>query len=888
MPLRVLLAKARELIHRRQLRADTDDEMQFHLEMEVEHNIARGMTPDEARRAAALAFGGTQRFREDTNEARGYAVVDSIARDIRHALRRLRRAPTFALGAVATLAIGLAAFVGVGTLAYGVLVRPLPYPDPDRIVRIDILTPGLNTNATDHAAGTFQYFREYSKSFSAVAGFYENNGITLTDGNPERATSAVVTPNALSLVGAVPAAGRLFSEENARADSASVVISYDVWQRRYGGSPDAIGQWIEINRGRRRIIGVLPKGFDFPSTNDAVWFPTAITAKQLGLTIRYITAVARLRPGVTPREAELELTSLVPGLTTAFPETSAESIRESGFRVVVRPLRDAMASPVRGQLTLLSVVVAMVLLIAATNVATLFLLRAERLRGEVAVSRALGASHGALTQRFVVEGLVVATLGALLAIPIVAVALSTKFGFSADRIPRLHEIQMTPWVVTAVFLIATAVGALLGLASAARAGDGTLDMIRDNGRSTGGRTWRRAQQMLVATQIALALALLLSATLMTQSLVRLGRVDIGMNTRDAATFETALPFRAYPRYQLTADFHYSVLSALTGLPGITAAAASMNLPLTHAGVVEQRLVTRDGREATASPNVVTPNFFSVMGIPMRGGRTFETGDVANPTPSVIVSASLARDLFGTSDPIGRDFKLVGSPSYPAYRVVGIVGDVYGPNIPDGPRRTLYFPLIREPGLGTSVAPLPYNPAGARYVVRSAASIGTLRPMFAEVVARFDARVPISQVGTLASLVETATAQARLTMMLLAIAAVATLALGGVGLYSVIAYAVTGRRGEFAVRLALGATSSGITGLVLREGVLVSVIGAAAGIGLFVVGAQFLRSILFGVQAFEPMSSVAAVGVLSLTVLVAMYIPARRAGQTDPARVLRGE
>jgi putative ABC transport system permease protein len=890
---RSFMLRVRQLVRGRRLADEFDDELRFHLELEIEHNVARGLSPRDARRAAIAAFGGVQRFREETRDARGFAVVDALVRDARLALRRLRRAPAFTAGVVATLAIGLGASAGIGALVYGVMLRPLPYPDPDRLVRVSVSTPGLGISSTESSSGTFVFYRERARSFSDLGAYMENEGIAITErDSPERVQGVLMTPNVLRMLGVVPAAGRLFTDDDARSSPVPVMISYALWQRRFGGDPAIAGKRIELNRSSRVIVGVLSRSFDFPSPRAMVYYPEHVEATAAGLRDRELTVIGRLRDGVSVGQAQTELETITPRLPDRFPELTEEALRQSGLRPNVQTMRAAIVAPVRSELTLLAMLVGALLLIAAANVATLCLLRAERQRGEVAVSRALGATGAALSRRFIVEGCILSLLGAAAALPIVALAVSTKLGFTQGEIPRLHDVAVTQQIVSGVVAIAIVIGIALGSLAAARgrSGDPT-QALRGDSRSTGGRSWRRLQQTLVTVQIALALALLLAAGLMATSLARLRHVDIGFVPAGGTKFTLQLPFRPYPTYQRAAAFHLELLRALRATSGITAAATAMQFPLTqqYLSVHPRFEAELDGgrrTEVTVNENVASPNFFAVMGIPLRAGRTFEPGDARSETPGIVISASVARILFGGVDPIGRIVRLASRTNRQPYRVIGVSGDVYTDRVADGVQRAIYYPLLDE-ATGDSGDRIPYVPAGMHFVVRSAQSATTLSAAFQRAVSSIDPRIPIWDVRTLDDIVAESTARLRLTMMLLAVAALATLLLGAVGLYSVISYSVAGRSGEFALRLAVGATPAEIVALVLREGLALATIGAALGIAFALVGTRVLRGILYEVSATEPAVYAAGALAVLLASVVAMYLPARKAGTSDPASTLRG-
>jgi len=890
--LRRAWARARELLQRRRLRRELDEELRFHLDSETAHNLASGMTPEQAQRAARIAFGGVAHFREDTNGARGFAGAEAVVRDARLAVRRLRRAPAFAAGVVGTLAIALSAATGIGALVYGVLLKPLPYPDADRLLHIGVHTPGLGITTDEHSAGTFHYLAEAARSFDRLEAYLVNEGVVITDGEePERVVGAIVTPGLLPLLGVTPVAGRFFLDADARENLPAIMISHALWQRRFGGDPAIAGKTIELNRRPRLILGVLSPNLEAPWDRVSIYTPELIPSGSVGLNSRYLTVVGRLASGASLAGAQQELDRLAARLPERFPELSAAQAREAGLRMSAARLHDAAVAPVRAELRLLAIMVGVLLLIAVANVATLTLLRAERLRGEVAVARALGAPSAAVVRRFVLEGWVLALGATAIALPLAMLALASRFGFTAAEVPRLHDLGLTPGVVAGVVAAALLIGTLLGVVSAARAGGGaTGQALRSDGRSTRGRRWRRLQAGLVTIQVAFALALLLGAGLMGSSLVRLQQVNLGFTPTDRATFSLRVPGVAYGSWPAVTGFHARVEEALRRTPGITGAATVMQLPSTsHQLYVRPRLdvTRRDGRvvQAFVHMNIVSASYFATMEIPLRGGRTFEPTDLATAAPGVILSATLARELYGDEDPIGREVVVASGGRFPPYRVVGISDDVYADRVADGVLRIIYLPLIPDLPAGLE---MPEIPAGVSFVVRSALPLEQLAPTFRAAVSSIDSRVPLWGVRTLDSVVADTTARTRLTMLLLGVAALATLLLSAVGLYSVIAYAAAARTREFAVRLALGTTPGAVMRLVLREGSVVVGVGVALGIAVSLASTRLLQSVLFEVSATDPRLYVAGTLTVLFTTTLALLVPARRAGAADPAGALRAE
>jgi predicted permease len=888
------LTRLRELFRHR-ARADQaqDEEFRFHIEMETAENVRRGMSPDDARRAAQVRFGGRQRFREATADARGVVAFDNVARDTRFALRRIRRAPAFAAGVIATLGVGIGVAVGIGTIVYGVLLRDLPYPEPDRLVRLGFHIDGIDAHGDEHTAATYFHFAKSARSFTELGAYWTDNEYNIHDGDaPEGVTVAGVTPNVLTMLGVRPVLGGLLepgdtSWSNPRT---AILISQELWERRYGADPAIIGRLINMNRGARRVVGVLPRAFDFPSAAVSVWYPATVPVGRPSLTARGYTVIGRLRSGSDIANAAAEVNAVMQTIPERFPQLTPEMLKEAGARAALQPLKTAMVAAVRPQLVLLGVLVVVVLLIATTNVVNLFLLRTERASHEIAIARALGAGRLALAQRFVIEGVVLGLASAVIALPAAALALSTKFGFTEREIPRLHELSFTPATVVLLFGCALLIGAGCGVVGLTRSGaSGLFDRLRTV-RSTASRTWGRARNGLVALQVAIALTLLIAGGLLGRSFWNLRNADIGFEPANALTAQVSLPWgpTGYVSYTRSAAFHATMMDRLAALPGVTGVAAVMHAPLTPRGF-EMQLMAGDGSRPTVTGmrNVASADYFRVMGIPLRHGRSFQPGDLRG-IPAVVVSERLARSVFGTVDVVGRlllDIRTDGSRGTPQ-RIVGVVGDVHAERIEDGYRPMVYFPLLRD-GDGLPDDSIPASKQmEVLYAIR-----GTPLPTAATLQAiakELDPRVPVTNVRTLQSRLDDATARVRLTMLLIAVAGAAALLLGVIGVYSVVSYAAAGRVREFGIRLALGAAPTRVASMVLGDGLRLVAVGTVVGLLAALSATRFLRALLYEVEPTSVAEFLAATVLLAGVTFLATLLPARRAARTHPAVVLRGE
>lgn len=863
--------------------------------METAENMRRGMNDAEARRAALLRFGGMQRFHEETTEARGVVALDRLARDTRFAFRRVLRARGFAAGVIATLGIGIGAAVGIGSIVYGVLLRDLPYGNPDQLVRVSFISDGLAAGDL-HSGATYIHFAKSTRSFSALGAYATNDGFVVTDGDaPERVSIALMTPNTFEMLGARPILGQLFetSDTSWSNPRRAILISESLWRRRYGADPSIIGRQIEINRGGRNVIGVLPGSFAFPTPSIDLYYPATVPVTPPQIAARYFNVIGRLREGTSPLGAEAELNALIATLAERFPAITADILQRSRARVSVTSLKYATVAPVRAQLVLLGVLVAVVLLIATTNVVTLFLVRTERVRHEVAIVLALGASRVAIAQRFVLEGIVLGLASAIVALPLAALTLSTKLGFTEHEIPRLHEVSFTTETSALVLACAMLIGAAVGLIALTRTDMvAQFDSLRVS-RPTPSRTWRRAQNGLVAFQMAIALMLLVAASLLGRSVWNLRKAKIGFEPENAITFQISLPWDRYRSYGKNAAFHAKLVDRLATLPGVTSVGLASRLPLASRGApnLDMRLQAGDDAGRTvvsATANMASADYFRTAGIPSRAGRSFRAGDL-HGTPAVVLSERLAINVFGTVDVLGRRVRRVARDNEPPteFTIVGVVGDVHWERIEDGYVPTVYFPLLRDgDGLPADSSPVPYKPRDVQYIIRGT-QLPT-GPAIQGIVKELDSRVPAAKVRALSGLVDEATARVRLTTLLIAIAGITALMLGVIGVYAVVSYAASGRVREFGIRLSLGAAPTRVGGMVLGDGLRLIGIGTFAGLAAAFGATRFMRALLYEVKP----TSTAEFGIATLLLvslsMVATLLPARRAARTHPAVVLRGE
>ncbi len=814
------------------------------------------------------------------------------------AVRRLCRAPAFSAATVATLGLGIGATSATFALIHAVLLEPLPYVDADRLVAVRHAAPGWGVADGGQSEGTYLHYRMNNRSFDDF-GVYVENVVTITDGEtPERIPVALASASLFSVLDVRPAIGRTFTPSDDEPGAPPiVVISNGLWVRRYGADPGVLGRTIELNRLTFQIAGVMPPGFDFPRPETQVWYNMSPNAANARVRTLDLAGVAKLKRGVTPKQAAIDLQRLVPSLEDAYPE-ARDVLRDAQLRALVIPLKTAIVADARPGLVILFCTASVVLLVAWANLATLFLVRAERQRKDVAVERALGAAGVDLARRILSEPLVLAVLGSALGLACAYAGVVSRFGFDAGQIPRLDRIQVNGPVIAFTATLLMVSGVVLGVASLRKAGNVELMAALKGtlGRMTADHRWHTAQHLLVGGQIALALPLLIGSAVMVRSMWRLNHVDLGFDPRGTLTFEVSLPFRPYPTYQAAARFHDRMLERLRAIPGVAAAEAVMGLPLTPLpSVVHQPVTVTDGGDDAdrSSPvavvNLVTPGFFSAMHIPLIAGRWFEAGDVGSHAVPTIISAALARALFGQQEAIGRAIRFVKYSKYPSYVVVGVVGNIQGEGIAVEPSRVLYFPVLAGvTGDPQGRVPIPFFPFDMSVIVRTSLPPTSIASSARGVVHDLDSKVPLSRFRGMDAVVDASTARTRLTTVLVLLAGGAALFLAVIGAYGVVSYGVSQRTSEFGIRLALGASPEAVTRMVLLESSRVGLIGVGVGLLLAFALTRFLSGVVFGVSPVDPVSFAMMSLLLLSTTVAASYLPAYRAGRLDPTTAIRSE
>ena len=865
-------------------------ELDYHLEM-LEHEFrASGLDPAAARAAALARFGDTARIgdtcrdigtQRDREHERSEWLAE-LRQDTRYALRQLRGNPRFTLVAVLTLAVGLGAVTTIFGIVNAVLLRPLPFADPDRLVLAWETTP----LGRDFAVSEPDYldWRERSKRFSAIGAYSFRTPSIRGDGGAERLGGFAVTHSLFTVLGVPPAHGRTFlaDEDVPGGDTRVAVLSHTLWQRRFGGDPSAIGQSVDLDGITHRVVGVMPRGFDFPSRTE-IWVPLAPTL-QYHRGDRRLQVVARLAPNATHDEAAADLRTIARDIATAYPSSN------TGWGARLQPLREAYVTPqLQARLIVLLSTVAVLLVMACVNVASLLLARAGSREREIAVRAALGAGRGRIVRQLVVESIVLSLIGAVVGVALASIAIPVVRGIGGTAIPRLAEMSLD-WRVLAFTLGAClTTGVVFGLAPAlslvrgGSGGTGAVDLLRGGTRTTSSGRLRNA---LVVSSVSLAMLLLVCAGLVGGSFVKLMRVDVGFAADRVLTGSVALPIGLSPadtgpgRYtrERVVMFHDALVERLEATAGVRAAAATNIAPFsgenTAMGFDPDGVPSeRPGEERMASWRVVTLNYFAAMGIPLTRGRLLDARDRYPAPDAMVINETMARLGWNGDDPIGRRVKLSSGRTM---TVVGVVRDT----------RHLYVDSLPPPTMYFSHAQFPW--ATMWVTVRTAGDPAVLADALRREVAALDPNVAVARVQPLMQLMQEATAEPRLIVTVFAIFASAALVLATIGLYGIVSYTVSQRAREIGVRLALGAPPRGIVAAVLSQGIRLAVIGVALG-GVAAYGAAgALRTILFETEPTDAATFLGIGSILIAVAAVASAWPARRAARVDPIVTLRSE
>jgi putative ABC transport system permease protein len=892
----------RSLLRPERLLDDVDEELAFHVEQSVADLVEAGMSAAAAREEALRRFGDVARCRAETfaidesllKERKRMELVDAVRRETRHTFRSLMRAPVFTVVAVLTLGLGMGATTAIWSLIDSVVLRPLPFAQPDRLVQLRHAVPGISEHDLwGSSVASYFHYVDNNRSLESLGAFSTGVYTLSRDEGAERLTGAAVTPSLFETLGLRAVRGRLFGDDDMVEGAPSVaVLSHSTWNAWFNADPAIVGSTVQMNSQPVTVIGVLEPGVHVPVPGHEthIWRPLRLDRSQPPVNSHWVGVYGRMRPGVTAEAAQADIQRLTSQLEEAFPGAYGGGFMEtSGFRASVVPVRDVILAGIDRLLWMLLGAVGLVLLIACANVANLMLVRAEARRREQTVRATMGAERVHFALHYLTESTVLAAAAGVLGVFLAWAAVQLLVATAPVAIPRLSEVGLAPTTLLFALGLTVLTAVVFGLVPVLRART-DFSELRESGR---GMTASRERQLvragLVVGQVGMALVLLAAGGLMLQSFINLRNVEAGFDARDVLTFQIFMPAARYPGAPELYAFEQDFMDRVRALPGIRSVSRTTALPLSGGGgcsytVWEGMSLPPGGEPPCLGTHFIMPDYFETMRIPVRG-ETFDRLGVETRQGGVVVSQALADRLWPGEDPIGK-----GIISYqdgpPWYRVIGVAGDVRHAGLDVAPVEAVYYPPLAIEG-AQQIGPF----RGPTFVVRTAGGDPLqLHEPIRRLLVAMDPEVPLANPRAMEEVLMTSPAMARttFTMTLLGVAAVMALFLSAVGLYGVIAYLVGRRSAEIGVRMALGARVSQIARLVVVQSLRMTLLGIAFGAAGAMLVTGLLDSLLFEVSPADVRVLLGVSVILLATAAVASALPARRAARTDPAQALRGD
>jgi len=868
----------RNVFHRSRVERDLDAELRVYLEQLTDEKVGTGMSPKEARRAALIELGGVEQVKEEVREVRRGRMFEELLQDLRYGVRTLAGNPGFTSVAVLALALGIGANTAMFSVVYGILLRPLPYADADRVAIVYMHFYPQNFDRGTMCVADYLDWKAGNHAFEDPSAWSSRRMDLAGTGDPEQVQGAAVTAGFFGTLQARPLLGRLFLPGEDQAGSpAEAVLSESLWRRRFAASPAAIGQTISVSGAAATIIGVAPSGFGFPSENTELWTNIHLVPPTRRGPF-FFHGIARLKPGVTLDRAQAETNAI-----------GRRIMRENPYyknlTLPVVSLREALVGSVQTPLLVLIGAVGLVLLIAVGNVANLLLARATVRQREMALRLSLGAARGRLIRQLLTESVLLAVAGGAAGLALSYGGIQLLRAWNPGNLPLAGFIHLDSRALSFMLLISLLTGILFGLAPALQSSRASLNSaLKEGGRATAGSARRHTRAAFVVAEVALSLMLLVGAGLLLRSLALLQHVTGGFAAppQELLTMAISPTDRKYNDAAPVRAYYDQVLERVRRLPGVQSAAVSDSLPPNSQSdadtfMIEGQALAAGETNPAVSDAVVGPGYFETMRIPLRRGRYFTDRDNQDSAPVAIVSESLARHFFPDRDPIGQRIKQSG-PDYkvPYMEIAGVVGDVKYTGLQNETDAAYYMPYRQNNGRQMFL------------VVRSTLGVAGLAPVLRRQIRSIDPGVTLNAVSTMQNALDTDFAQPRFNTILLALFAGIALLLAAVGIYGVIAYSVARRTHEIGVRMALGAGRANVLGMVMRQGARLALIGIALGLAGAFILTRLLSTLLFGVSATDPFTFAAvALGLLAVA-LLATFIPAHRATRISPVTALRYE
>ncbi|HYK59392.1 MAG TPA: ABC transporter permease [Bryobacteraceae bacterium] len=880
---------------------EIEEELRTHLELAAEQMESRGAMPpdsrDAARRAARLRYGSMAQAAESMRDQRGFPWLTALASDLRYAFRMLRRSPGFASLAVVIMALGIGANTAVFSVVNAVLIKPLPYPDPDALVGVwhSAVRQGVKNNNVTMSGPMYFGYREQNRTFEKF-GVWSGGASSVTGGgDPEQVRTLSVTDEILPALGVPPAVGRWFSRaDDTTGTPETVILTYGYWQRRFGGDRAIVGRALTIDSRPREVIGIMPRSFRFLDRDPELILPQRLKGDEPPGNLNY-TGMARLEPGITLAQADAEIARSLPGIMTALG-MSKRTLETLQFAPALRPLKQDVVGDLGKVLWVLMGSIGIVLLIACANVTNLLLVRAHERQHEFAIRAALGASWGTIAREHVLESVLLSVLGGLLGLVLASGGLQLLASTGPANLPRLNDIAIDPLVLAFTAGASLLAGLLSGFLSVMKH-TGTLiaHALRGSGRSASlSRDQHRLQNTLVAVQVALALVLLVSSGLMIHSFQALRIVQPGFtHPGQIQTVRISIPAAQVEEPQRVTRMQNEILNKMSAIPGVTSAAFMTSVPMEtgeqvgNSGIAVEDKPSADGQlSPVRRAKSVSPGSFQTLGTAFIAGRDFTWTDIYDNREVAVISERMAKETWGSVQAaLGKRIR-ENSPGDPWREVIGVVSDVYDNGVHLPAPAIVYWPARWQ---AVRVGIPNFVPRSVVFAVRTErAGTESFLKELQQAVWSVNSSLPLAQVQTLGAVYSRSMARTSFTLLMLGIAGAMALLMGVVGIYGVISYVVSQRRREIGIRVALGAQAGEVKRMFVRYGLAPAAIGIACGLGVSVALTRLMASLLFGISPLDPMTYASVPIILATAAVLASYLPARRAAAVDPAKTLRAE
>jgi predicted permease len=891
-----------QLLSRNRRYDDVSASIQEHIQERTEELIEEGMAPLQARQTARREFGNVALIEERSREVWQWATVESIVADLKLVLRRLRRSPGFAATVLLTLAIGIGANTAVFSVLNSVLLRPLPYPEPQQLVALRLNAPGAPglTDFRDElrlSASMYLTFAAHNRTFQSLGVWLSGTASITGIGQPEQVNTAVITDGVLQTLDVPAAAGHWLTAADQEPRGAQrVMLSYGYWQRRFGGDPGVVGRIINVDSQSRVIAGVMPRGFKVVSYDFDLLMPAAFDPVKQTLAGFAFHGIARLRPGVTISQADADVARLLNVWMDSWtngPGTDPHWYLKWKITPAFQPLKEQVVGSIGNVLWVVMATIGLVMLIACTNVANLLLVRADGRQQELAVRSALGAGRWRIARELLLESVTLGLVGGVAGVGVAYAGLRLLTTIGPEDLPRLSEISLDGLSLAFTLVLSVFCGLLFGSVAVLRYAPSrqAVPLLGAMRTASVSRERQRGRNLLVVAQVAMAMVLLISAVLMIRTFRAMRNVDPGFSDPTSLqVMRISIPDTLVRDPQTVLRIQNSIQDKLAAIPGVSSAGFAVSVPMSGAEPNWDGIqIEGKNYEGEQPPlrlfNYVSPDYFHTAGTRFVAGQDFAWPDIYSLRPVAILSETLARELWGSpSAAIGKRFREF--PSMPWHEVVGVVQDVRENGVNQSSPATVYWPSM----MANLYGPGPLNARRTAYFALRSGRAGTQTFIneMQRAVWSVNSNLPVAAISTMQDIYSESMARTSFTLVMLAIAGTMALVLGIIGIYGVISYTVSQRTREIGIRLALGAQKSELKWMFVRSALVLTAIGVAIGVGSAAGLMQLMRSLLFGTSPLDPLTYLAVLLVLAVSAVVASYLPARRAAAVDPVDALRAE